>query len=202
MKVLLATGNRGKVAEFREILEPLGMSIVTPPDLGLDAEVEETGETFAENALLKAQAFRRFFSGPVLADDSGLEVDALNGEPGVRTARYAGPGADSAANRKKLIAALSGLPDASRRGARFVCHLTWLDPGGEVLEFRGECRGRIAEAEKGEGGFGYDALFIPEGETRTFAEIPSAEKHRYSHRGRASAALAAYWSERGHREQG
>jgi XTP/dITP diphosphohydrolase len=196
VKILLASGNKGKVAEFREILEPLGMLVITPKDLGLDVDVEETGTTFQENARLKALAFRRFFSGPILSDDSGLEVDALGGAPGVYTARYAGPDADAKSNRLKLLKALESFLKPEQRKARFQCHLCWLESDGSVTDFTGECEGSISLSEIGEGGFGYDSVFLPQGETRTFAEIPSEEKHAYSHRGKASAALGQYLENR------
>jgi len=149
-------------------------------------EVDETGATFRENAVLKAEAASRHF-GPdveVMADDSGLEVDALDGAPGVRSARFAGEKATDRENLELLLARLKGVP-ADKRTARFRCVIA-LARGGQLLKtFDGVCEGRIGEIPHGSGGFGYDPVFIPEGATRTFAELSSEEKHRISHRARA-----------------
>jgi XTP/dITP diphosphohydrolase len=154
-------------------------------------DVEETGETFEENARLKALAGSSHYDGWVLADDSGLEVDALGGAPGVRSARFAGDNADMAENRALLLEKLREVRGKERCG-RFHCVLA-LAKGGEVLRvFHGTIEGVITPAERGSGGFGYDPLFVPEGSCRTFAEMAGAQKHALSHRGRALAALAAY----------
>jgi len=192
--LVLATGNKGKVLEFQSLLAPAGFSLLTPEDIGFTAEVEETGDTFVTNALIKARALAAHTSHPVLADDSGLEVDALGGAPGVYSARYAGPETDASgkpvpqavANRSKLMRALAG---KTNRSARFRCVLCHLVPGREPVFFHGVCEGRIADAERGGGGFGYDPLFIPEGFDQSFGELSHAVKDAMSHRGLAVAAF-------------
>jgi XTP/dITP diphosphohydrolase len=189
-RLLLATRNAGKTREVREILgagwevEDLTARLDLP-------EVEETGETFEENAKLKALAASEHYDGWVLADDSGLEVDALGGAPGVRSARFAGEDADMAANRALLREKLSEVRGRERCG-RFRCVLALARNGEVVRTFSGAVEGLIAPAERGAGGFGYDPLFVPEGSCRTFAEFTPREKHACSHRGRALAALVVY----------
>ena len=189
-RLLLATRNAGKTREVREILgagwevEDLTARLDLP-------EVEETGETFEENAKLKALAASAHYDGWVLADDSGLEVDALGGAPGVRSARFAGEDADMAANRALLREKLSEVRGRERRG-RFRCVLALARNGEVVRTLSGAVEGLIAPAERGAGGFGYDPLFVPEGSCRTFAEFTPREKHACSHRGRALAALVVY----------
>jgi XTP/dITP diphosphohydrolase len=207
--LVLATGNRGKVAEFQALLGPYGFKIILPADLGFTADVDETADTFVGNAFLKASALAAISPHPVLSDDSGLQVDALGGAPGVYSARYASlendpalagaPGPQSphiwkdasgkplpqaTANRAKLLDAMKGKPD---RKARFRCVLCYLVPGHEAAFYEGVCEGRITAEEKGEGGFGYDPLFIPEGQDKTFAELPAEVKDALSHRGKAVA---------------
>lgn len=189
-KLLIATHNAGKVAEFRRILGDLGLEIASAGELALPAP-EEDGETFSENAIKKARA-AAFASGEMtLADDSGLEVDALNGAPGVHSARYAGD-QGSVANMQKLLDALESVPEGNR-SARFRCVLALVDPkgplGDEVLLTEGRCEGAIARAPRGAGGFGYDPIFVPEGGDRTMSEISDAEKDEISHRGEACAAM-------------
>lgn len=186
-RVVLATGNAGKAQELQALLGP-SWEIVLQSTLGVEP-VEETGSTFAENALLKARHAAAATGLPALADDSGLEVDALGGAPGVRSARYAGPGATDAANVERLLAALSGIPPAGRT-ARFRCVLAFVrsadDPAPVLAD--GSWEGHIAAAPRGEGGFGYDPVFEdPAG--RTAAELPPAEKNARSHRGRALRQL-------------
>ena len=189
-QLILATGNPHKVEEFAELLDGLPLEVHSASVCGGMPDVEETGTTFAENAQLKAEALPN--AAPpdafVLADDSGLEVDALNGAPGVYSARYAGPSASDEANVGKLLQALFGLPPA-KRGARFRCVLCRIGPGDQIDFFEGHCEGRIATAPKGEQGFGYDPVFIPEGHEASFAELGEAVKHRLSHRARAVQAL-------------
>jgi len=190
-RLLVATGNPGKLAEMRTLLAPLGIEVLAPAEVGWPAEVPEDGETLQANALAKARAACRATGLVSVADDSGLFVEALGGAPGVRSARYAGPAQDPAANCAKLLGALSGVPP-ERRGAEFRCAVVLVAPGGVEAVFNGRCAGSIALAPRGRGGFGYDPLFLAAGEERTFAELASGEKHRHSHRGRALAALRAF----------
>lgn len=189
-RLLLATRNAGKTREVREILGA-GWEVEDLTARRDLPDVEETGETFEENARLKALAGSAHDNGWVLADDSGLEVDALGGAPGVRSARFAGEGADMAFNRALLLEKLGEVRGEGRRG-RFRCVLALAKNGVVVRTFSGAVEGFIAAAERGAGGFGYDPLFVPEGSCRTFAEFTPREKHACSHRGRALAALAAY----------
>lgn len=199
LNIVLATGNAHKAEEFGRMLATrrLPVTVQSAKEFGgMPAVPEDTG-TFVGNARQKAAALRGRVPAThwVMADDSGLECVALGGEPGVETANYAGPQAGDVANRTKLLAALKGEAGAAR-AARFVCHLLLLGPNGEEVCLLGECPGRIAERETGDGGFGYDPLFIPEGETRSFAELDAVAKDRLSHRGRAFAALAAWVAQR------
>ena len=188
MRLVLATRNPGKVAELDARLAPLGVDPVSAADLDAP-EVEEDADTLRGNAEKKARALWDHTGLPSLADDTGLEVDALGGAPGVWSARYAGPAADAEANRRKLLAELAGAPD---RAARFRTVLAYVDRRG-VRFFDGVCEGRIATEEAGAGGFGYDALFRPaDGDGRTFAEMATDEKNRISHRGRALDAFVAW----------
>jgi XTP/dITP diphosphohydrolase len=189
-RVVVATGNRGKLDEIRSSLAFEGWEFVTAADLGPRApEVEETGDSFIENALLKALVYHELFGMPSIADDSGLIVDALAGEPGVRSARYSGEGATDAKNNAKLLAALEGLtPDL--RGARFQSAVVFVDEDGQAVAACGSCEGRIGAGPRGTGGFGYDPLFEPEeAPGRTMAELSLAEKNAISHRGAALRAL-------------
>jgi len=188
--LLIATANAGKAREFQEMLGK-EWAVRTLRDLKEVPEIVEDGATFEENALKKARALAGWGGGPVLADDSGLEVDVLGGAPGVHSARYAGRHGDDAGNNRKLLAALQGVPEAER-GAQFRCMLALRLPGGEERCFAGVCRGRILEAARGEGGFGYDPLFLPDGMERSMAELTAEEKHAISHRGRALRAAAAW----------
>lgn len=191
MQVVVASNNEGKVREIRHVLEPLGWDVLRAGDLGGEApEVEETGFTFLENALLKARAFAERFDCVALADDSGLEVDALGGAPGVRSARYAGEPSDDVANNAKLLSELAQVPEGER-GARFRCVVAVVWPDGRVLAADGVCEGSIGFEPKGSGGFGYDPLFWPAAAPgRTMAELSPAEKSAISHRGSALRALS------------
>jgi XTP/dITP diphosphohydrolase len=190
VKLVLASGNRGKAAELGALLAPLGWELVSQAELGV-VEVEETGPTFEDNALLKARHAATATGLPALADDSGLEVDALGGAPGVRSARYAGGGGD-AANVAKLLRELDAVPDAAR-GARFRCVLVLLRSAADPapLVARGAWEGRIARAPRGTNGFGYDPVFLPADDAagRSAAELAAADKNARSHRGQALAAL-------------
>ena len=188
--LLLASANQGKLRELRTILHGLPVELVglTEAGLGEPPEVEETGDTFLANALLKARAYAAWSGLAAVADDSGLEVDALGGAPGVRSARYAGPGAGDQANLDKLLAALAGVPP-ERRTARFRCAAVLVDPGGGEWHAEAAWEGRVLEASRGSGGFGYDPVFLPDGWDRTSAEVDQATKDAASHRGKAFRAL-------------
>jgi XTP/dITP diphosphohydrolase len=192
MRLVLASGNRGKAAELAALLAPLGWQLVSQAELGV-AEIEETGATFEANALLKARHAAATTGLPALADDSGLEVDALDGAPGVRSARYAGGGGD-AANLAKLLRELEAVPDAAR-GARFRCVLAFVADAADPtpLIARGAWQGRIARAPRGSNGFGYDPVFlVPDpagGGERSAAELDPAVKNERSHRGQALREL-------------
>jgi XTP/dITP diphosphohydrolase len=190
-RLVLASGNAGKLAELRALLAGTGIEVVAQGELGID-DIEETGLSFVENALLKARHAARESGLPALADDSGLCVDALDGAPGLHSARYAGTHGDADANIGKLLAALDGVPDA-RRGARFCCVLALLRHPGDPqpLLAEGRWEGRILRAPRGQGGFGYDPVFLDPATGLSAAELAPADKHRVSHRGQALAALRA-----------
>lgn len=186
LQLLIATNNRGKLHELLPLLGDLPIHLVTPHALGLHLEVEETGTTYAENARLKAAAFAQASGLLTLADDSGLEVDALGGAPGVYSARYAGAGASDADRRARLIHALRAVP--APRPARFRCVIAIARPSGTVEYFEGVCEGEILLEERGTHGFGYDPLFFLPEHGCTMAELPSAVKNQVSHRARAAQA--------------
>jgi XTP/dITP diphosphohydrolase len=192
VRVIVATANKGKLEEIRSALGGTGWEFVTAADLGRDAlEVEETGETFEDNARLKAWAYHDEFGLPALADDSGLEVDVLGGEPGVYSSRYAGPDATDSDNNRKLLAALDLVP-AGQRQARFRSVIVFIDADGVESVAAGACEGSIGFEPYGTGGFGYDPLFLPSAAPgRTMAELAMGEKNEISHRGAALRALAA-----------
>lgn len=184
-RLLLSTNNSDKVREFREIFRDLPLDVVTPGSLGIELEVPETGETFAENAAIKAGAFHEATGLLSLSDDSGLEVDALGGAPGVYSARYGGLPSGPEKNRY-LLNQLAGVPWESR-GGRYVCEIAIVDETGRLFRCRGIMRGKIALEPKGEGGFGYDPIFYIPRYRRTVAEMSPELKNRISHRGRAGA---------------
>ncbi|MFZ5852343.1 MAG: RdgB/HAM1 family non-canonical purine NTP pyrophosphatase [Actinomycetota bacterium] len=190
-RLVLATRNRHKVAELRRILtaEGVAVELVDLDDLPDVPDVAETGATFAENALLKARAVAAATGLPAAADDSGLCVDALAGMPGVLSARWAGRHGDDRANLELLLDQLAEVPDG-RRGAQFVCAAALVVPGGAERVVEGRLAGTLTRAPRGSGGFGYDPIFVPVGETRTTAELTPEEKDAVSHRGRAFRALA------------
>jgi XTP/dITP diphosphohydrolase len=191
VKVVVATRNKGKLREIVPLLAGLELQLLTIDEVAPDAELREDGVTFVENALAKARQAAHATGLPAIADDSGLEVDALDGAPGVHSARYAGPGADDAKNNAKLLESLRGVPPA-RRSARFRCVAVFVDParGIEIVR-EGTSAGEILEAPRGEDGFGYDPLFLSRAVRRTMAELPLEEKNRISHRAAAFRALAA-----------
>lgn len=186
MKFILATQNPKKLAEMRAILADLGVEAVSEANLGVKLEVEETGETFAENSLLKAKAVMEATGLPAVADDSGLCVDALNGGPGVYSARFGGEGLDDAGRCRLLLEMLRGQGD---RRAHFHTTVTCAFPNGDVLQTDGEVRGTVAFAPMGEGGFGYDPVFFVPDKRKTFAQLTAEEKAAISHRGKALRAF-------------
>ena len=189
MRLVLASGNPGKRREIEALVVPLGLEVVTAGELGFGEEIVEDGQSFADNAAIKARAVAQALNLPALADDSGLVVEALDGAPGVHSARYAGPGASDQENNAKLFAALAGVP-AQRRGAAFVCVMACCRPDGELLLAEGRLAGRIALEPRGEQGFGYDPLFeLPE-RGLTVAQLSGQEKNAISHRAQALARLA------------
>jgi XTP/dITP diphosphohydrolase len=187
VKVLLATRNRHKLVEVARILD--GVSLIGLSDVPSYEELPETGRTFADNALLKAREGGRYTGLPTIADDSGLAVDLLNGMPGVFSARWAGRHGDDRANLDLVLAQIADMPD-THRGAAFVCAAALVLPDGREFVVHGEMRGHLAREPRGSGGFGYDPIFVADGETRTNAELTAAEKDAISHRGRAFRALA------------
>jgi XTP/dITP diphosphohydrolase len=198
-RLLVATRSSHKLRELRELLAvPDDVELVSPDDVGIEGEPEETGATFETNAAIKARYYAARSGLPTLADDSGLEVDALGGGPGVYTRRYSGPDATDESNNAKLLRELAGRP-AAERGARYVCVLALALPGDQgprgglrILLRRGTCRGRIATAPKGDGGFGYDPIFEAWSEPpggKTLGEWTAAQKHAISHRSRAAARM-------------
>jgi len=190
--LLIATRNRGKLKEIKKLLEDLPFNIVDLSRYPSIETVAESGETFADNASLKASGYARQAGALALADDSGLMVDALDGAPGVHSARYAGEGASDGERTEKLLRALADVPQ-SQRGARFASAIAIAQNDGRIVSLSvGECKGRIAREPRGNGGFGYDPIFIPEGFTLTFAQMETAEKNRISHRARALSKAAAF----------
>jgi XTP/dITP diphosphohydrolase len=198
-RLLIATRSEHKLRELRSLLAVRNGELISLDDAGVDGEPVEDGSTFEENAAIKAKAGLEATGLPTVADDSGIEVDALDGGPGVRTRRYAGDHATDEQNNAKLLAELSGLAP-ERRGARYVCVLALAMPGEPLVFVRGECTGRIATRPRGSRGFGYDPIFEPEGEPvggRTFGEWTAEEKNEVSHRARAARAMAPLLAERG-----
>lgn len=189
-ELVVATRNSGKVAEIAAALTDLDIIVRPVSDYGSIVEPEETGTTFAANAILKARYYAQMTGRPCLADDSGLEVDGLNGEPGVYSARYAGEHATDAANNEKLLNELSKRPGAART-ARFRCVLALYHPGGNTITTDGTCEGIILDSPQGSGGFGYDPLFFMPEHGKTLAEMTAQEKNAVSHRGKALSVMTA-----------
>ena len=189
-RVVVATANAGKLAEIAAQLDVLGFEFVIPADLGAEPiDVPETGETFTDNAYLKAEAYRRQFGLAALADDSGLVVDALGGRPGVRSSRFAGEKASDLENTRRLLEELDGF-GPEMRAARFQCVVVFVDEHGEPISACGTCEGQIGFSPRGSGGFGYDPVFLPdEAGGSTMAELTMVEKNAISHRGKALRAL-------------
>lgn len=188
IKMILATKNMHKLREFREILEPLGCHVISQDEAGIDVDPEETGDTFEENSAIKARAVYEIAKCAVIADDSGLEVDALGGEPGVHSARYGGT-RDDRLHNDLVLEKLSGVPD-EKRTARFVCAITYIDENGKESSFLGKFEGRIGYKELGKNGFGYDPIFMV-GDVSS-AEMSPDEKNAVSHRGKALRLLAEH----------
>ena len=186
MKFVLASKNQKKLVEMNEILCQLGIQVCSEAEAGVDVEVEETGSTFEENSLLKAKAVMEESGLPAIADDSGLCVDALNGAPGVYSARYGGEGLDDTARYRLLLENMRG---QTPRTAKFVSVITCCFPNGDVIDAEGICPGTIAFAPMGEGGFGYDPVFFIPGLKKTFAQLSPEEKNAISHRGKALEAF-------------
>ena len=186
MKLVLASQNKKKIVEINEILNGLGVEVMSQADAGVHVEVEETGTTFEENSLLKAKAVMEASGLPAIADDSGLCVDCLQGAPGVYSARYGGEGLDDVGRYRLLLENMRG---QTPRTAKFVSVITCCFPNGDVITARGECPGTIAFAPMGEGGFGYDPVFFIPERKKTFAQLSAEEKNAISHRGKALKAF-------------
>lgn len=186
-KFVLATHNPGKLKEMSDILARFGVEVVSPGDLGITVDVEETGTTFAENAMLKAKAICAAAKLPAIADDSGLCVDALNGGPGVYSARYGGEGLD---DKGRYMLLLNNMRGQTTRAAHFTCSIACAFPNGDTLTAEGRCDGTIAFAPMGEGGFGYDPVFFVPEKAKTFGQLTAEEKSTISHRGKALKSFA------------
>ncbi len=189
MEIVIASKNKGKIEEIKTYRDSAnGIKWLTYIDFKGFPDVEETGDSFLDNAIIKAKTIAKYTGKPALADDSGLIVDSLDGKPGVRSSRYAGPDATDKKNRIKLLKALKNIKDETKRSARFICSMILWDPrDGLVFKTDGVCEGRIGFKEKGSRGFGYDCIFIPSGYDRTMAQLGNSEKNRISHRGIALA---------------
>ena len=201
MKVVLASRNPHKLAEIKQITDKFGFELVLQSELGIDMDVEETGTTFEENSLLKARAVMQATGLPALADDSGIAVEALNGEPGVYSARYGGDPAMSDWDRMMLLLKnTENVPDGQRQ-AKFVCVISFVTPNGEVIQARGEIHGQLTRQPRGENGFGYDPIFYYPPLGMTTAELPSEQKHAVSHRGNALRILNEKLKEAGYADK-
>jgi len=187
-QLILATKNAGKVYEFKQIMQNHPFEIISLLDISYPTEIEETGTTFEENALIKAREIASLYKTVVVADDSGLEIDALNGAPGVYSARYAGVVSDDDANIKKVLTELENVAPHERK-ARFVCILAMVDEKGHETVVRGTCEGEILDERRGDNGFGYDPIFYLSEHKRTMAELSDDEKNSLSHRGNAFRKL-------------
>lgn len=193
MRVILASNNKNKLREMAQILLPFGMEVISQRDAGADFEVEENGTTFRENAEIKAAAVYDKLKMPVIADDSGLVVDALSGAPGVYSHRFAGENASDRERSLKVLSELMNVPK-DKRTARFICEICYIDENGEKHFFTGSCEGIIGTEERGENGFGYDPIFCVG--DRTLAEMTDDEKNDISHRGNALRLLSKYLKEK------
>lgn len=187
-EIIIATKNKGKAKDFEQLLEPMGYKVLTLHDVAPHMDVEETGETFEANAILKAEAIAQELQATVIADDSGLEIDALDGEPGVYSARYSGDERNDESNIDKVLQKMVQVPD-DEKTARFRCVLALASPGKETILFEGTCEGLIIDERKGDNGFGYDPIFYVPALDKTMAEMEPSEKASVSHRGNAIREL-------------
>ena len=187
-EIIIATKNKGKAKDFEELLEPMGYRVLTLHDVAPHMDVEETGETFEKNAILKAETIAQELQATVIADDSGLEIDALGGEPGVHSARYSGEERNDESNIDKVLQKMVQVP-SEEKTARFRCVLAMATPGQETIIFEGSCEGKITDERKGDNGFGYDSIFYVPSLEKTMAEMKPAEKASVSHRGNAIREL-------------
>lgn len=183
-RIVFATGNAGKIKEIQMILADMGLEVISMKEAGITVDIEENGSTYEENALIKARAVAAFTDDIVMADDSGLEIDYLNQEPGIYSARYLGEDTPYSVKNQSLIERLSGVPD-EKRSARFVCAIAAVLPSGREITVRAAIQGRIGYEEKGQGGFGYDPIFYVPEFGKTTAELSGEEKNSVSHRGKA-----------------
>lgn len=181
-KIIFASNNKGKIRELKDILSPMGIEVVSQREAGFDIEADETGTTFAENSAIKAKAIYELAKIPVLADDSGLCVDALDGQPGVYSHRFAGENATDEEKCRYILEKLENISD-EKRTARFICDMCFIDENGREYHAEGRCEGKIGREEKGNNGFGYDPIFVVG--NRTLAELEEAEKNKISHRAEA-----------------
>ena len=189
-ELLIATNNTGKLRELRELIGDMHLKLVGLSDVGVVVDIEETGTTFEENSAIKSAGFARLAGLPTLADDSGLEIDHLNGRPGVYSARYAGENATDMQRIEKVLAEMMG---AENRVARFVCVMSFADSYGRVIaSVKGTCRGIIIDKPRGSSGFGYDPIFLPDGFDKTFAELDAETKNRISHRANAVSKIIPF----------
>lgn len=187
--IILASNNKNKLKEISEKVKEFNFNVISQSQAGYDIEVEETGKTFEENAILKAEAIYKISNMPVIAEDSGLEIDSLNGEPGVYTGRYAGPNATSQDKIEKVLKLMKDVEE-NKRTARFKCVICYIDKKGEKHIFEGSCEGKITYEPCGTAGFDYDPIFLYD--TRTFAQMSCEEKNKISHRGQAVNKLVEY----------
>lgn len=190
--ILIGTTNLGKLNDFKKLFEKEGITVKSLQDYPEVIDVEETGDTFQANAILKAEAFSRKYNEIVIADDSGLEIDSLNGRPGIYSARYAGEEKNDEENIQKVLKEMEGIP-VEKRTATFVCALAVARPGKETIVFEGKCSGFITEEPKGSHGFGYDPIFYVPEKNKTMAELTTEEKNEISHRKRALDKLKSEW---------
>ena len=188
-KILIATKNKGKAREFEHLMAPYGIEVLSLLDIDYEGDIIEDGETFEENALIKARAIAKEYGITVLADDSGLEVDALDGAPGVYSARYAGDARDDEANMDKVLFELQATPDLNTRSARFICSLALVSEAGDEYVVSGACEGLILDEKRGLEGFGYDPIFYLPHLDKTMAQIPKTQKNVLSHRSQAFQKL-------------